>query len=250
MDQQQKFEERQEKLVMELHKQQLEFQLFTLQKTEQQQKQLEELHINSLNGSKNSEKDAIFSQSSIYNSIDTFEYVPENDKTFEAFYWRYEDIFNVDCEQWPSKKKIRLLLRKLGTAEHNRFVDFILHNDFKLAELTADDFKRLIFAQGLISAEDAEVRRRVLIKLENEQGLTFQNLAEDCQRVISVKCDSQTIEESGVAQIRKIRSKSTAYSPQKPSGPCYHCGKWHWMKFCPVKKKKYCHKNSHSLTQC
>ena len=80
-----------------------------------------------MNGTKNSEKDMIFSQSSIYNSIDTFEYVLENDKTFEAFYRRYEDIFNVDCEQWPSKKKmVRLLLRKLGTTEHNRFVDFIL----------------------------------------------------------------------------------------------------------------------------
>ena len=50
LDQQQKFEERQEKLVMELHKQQLEFQQLTLQKTEPQQKQLEELLVNSLNG--------------------------------------------------------------------------------------------------------------------------------------------------------------------------------------------------------
>ena len=46
---------------------------------------------------KNSEKDTIFSQSTIYNSIDTFEYVPENEKTFEAFSRRYEDIINVDC---------------------------------------------------------------------------------------------------------------------------------------------------------
>ena len=135
-------------------------------------------------------------------------------------------------------------LRKLGTTENNRFVDFILPKkttdldfsetikllselfgpnttlfhkrwkclntvkdnqqdflafaasvnklckDFKLAELTSDDFKCLIFAQGLVSAEDAEVRRRVLTKLENEQG---QKLAEDCQRVISVRCDSKTI---------------------------------------------------------
>ena len=114
--------------------------------------------------------------------------------------------------QW---KKVSLLLRKLGTTEHNRFVGFILPkktdldfsetiklllelfrpnttffhkrwkclntvkdnqqdfltfaasvnklcNDFKLAELTADDFKCLVFAQGLVSAEDTEVRRRVL----------------------------------------------------------------------------------------
>ena len=148
-----------------------------------------------------------------------------------------------------------------------------LCNDFKQAELTADDLKSLIFAQGLVSAEDAEVRRRVLTKLENEQRLTLQKLAEVCQRVISIKCDSKTIAESGVAQIRKIRRKSTAYSPQKnkrqiscskprnkqnanrlkkPPGPCYHCGIWHWMKFCPVKKKTYCkncNKNGHNLTQ-
>ena len=95
-------------------------------------------------------------------------------------------------------------------------------------------------------------------------------MAEDCQRVISVTYDSKTTEESGVAQ---IRSKSTAYFPQKYKkqiscskprdkqnanrikklpGPCYHCDKWHWMKFCPVKKKKYCkncNKNGHNLTQ-
>ena len=147
-----------------------------------------------------------------------------------------------------------------------------LRNDFKLAKLTTD-FKCLIFAHGLVSAEDAEVRRRVLTKLENEQGLTLQKLAEDCQRLISVKCDSKTIEESGVAQIRKIRSKSAAYSPKKdkrqisfskprnkqnanrlikPSGSRYHCGKWYWMKFCQVKKKycKNCNKNGHNLTQC
>ena len=64
-----------------------------------------------------------------------------------------------------------------------------LSNDFKLAELTADDFKCLIFAQGLVSAEDAEVRRLVLTEFENEQGLSLQKLVEDYQRVISVKCD-------------------------------------------------------------
>ena len=147
-----------------------------------------------------------------------------------------------------------------------------LCNDLKLAELTADDFKCLIFAQGLVSAEDAEVRRQVLTKLEDEQGLTLQKLAEDYQRVISIKYDSKTIEESGVSHIRKIRSRSTAYFPQKDKrqiscskprvkqnanrlkklpGPCYYWGKWHWMKFCPVKKKKFCkncNKNGHNLT--
>ena len=104
---------------MELHKQQIEFQQFTLLKTELQQKQLGELLVNSLNGSKNSEKKTIFSQSIIYNSIETFEYEPEKDKTFEAL-WRY-----FQRRLWTIVQ-VHLLLRKLGTTEHNRFVDFIL----------------------------------------------------------------------------------------------------------------------------
>ena len=50
MDLQQKFEERQEKLVIELHKEQLEFQQLTQQKTELHQKHFEQLLVNSLNG--------------------------------------------------------------------------------------------------------------------------------------------------------------------------------------------------------
>ena len=108
-----------------------------------------------------------------------------------------------DCEDWTNVKKVRLLLRKLGTTEYSKFVDYILPknttelefseavkllsnlfrpnltlfhkrwkcfnlskrddedyltfasivnkhcDDFRLAELSADDVKYLIFAQGL-----------------------------------------------------------------------------------------------------
>ena len=76
-------------------------------------------------------------------------------------------------------------------------------NDFKLGELSADNFKCLIFAQGLVSAKDAEIRHRVLSKLKNEPDVTLQNLVEDCQRIGSVRKDSKNIKESGVAYVRK-----------------------------------------------
>ena len=172
-----------------------------------------------------------------------------------------EDVFNVDCKGWSNVKMVRLLLRKLGTAEHSRFVDFILPakktmdqefsetvklsselfgpntslfhkrwkflnifkddqqdyltfattvnkhcNDFKLADLTADDFKCLIFAQSMVSAEDAEIRRRVLTKLENEQGLTLKKLAEDCRRVISVKSGSKQLRNRKWLILKKSRA--------------------------------------------
>ena len=200
--------------------------LQALMKSEERQNQMEELLLKSLNGTKTSENET-FSQGTIYSTIETFESVPENNKTFYAFYRRFED---VDCKEWSNKKKVRLLLRKLCTTKHIRFVDFILPrkkttmnlefsetvkllselfgpntslfhkrwkcfnifkddqqdyltfaavtvnkhcNNFKLADLTADDFKCLIFAQGLVSAENAEIRRRVLTKLENELGLAL-----------------------------------------------------------------------------
>ena len=95
---------------------------------------------------------------------------------------------------WPYTTLFHKRSKCLNTVKDNQqyFLTFTasvnkLWNDFKLAELTADDFKCLIFPQCLVSAVEAEVRRQVLTKLENEQGLTFQKLAADCQRVISVK---------------------------------------------------------------
>ena len=88
-------------------------------------------------------------------------------------------------------------------------------DDFKLGELSADNFKCLIFAQGLVFAKDAEIRRRVLSKLENEHDLTLQKLAEDCQRIVSIRKDSKNIEESGVAHVRKVKHKSQSYYPVK-----------------------------------
>ena len=111
----------------------------------------------------------------------------------------------MDCEDWTNAKEVRFLLRKLGTTEYSKFVDYILPkktselefpeavkllselfspnmtlfhkrwkcfnfndedylsfasiiikhcDDFRLAELSADDFKCLIFAQGVVSARN------------------------------------------------------------------------------------------------
>ena len=59
-----------------------------------------------------------------------------------------------------------------------------------------------------------EIRRRVLSKLESKP---LQKLAEDCQRVVSVKNDSRNIEESGVAYVRRTNYKLKNYAPGKSS---------------------------------
>ena len=77
-------------------------------------------------------------------------------------------------------------------------------DNFRLAEITVEEFKCLIFAQGLVSSTSAEIRRRVLSKLESEQNLTLQKLAEECQRAVSLKKESQKIE-AGIAYIKKMK---------------------------------------------
>ena len=207
----------------------------------------------------------------MWNALKTISYEPDEDKTSEVYYRRYEDIYITDCADWTDAKKVRLLLRKLGIVEHNEFVDYILAkikqtcelgfletvkllselfssktslfhkrwkcfnltkrdsddylgfasvvnkncDDFKLGELSADIFKCLIFAQGQVSAKDAEIRRRVLSKLVNEPGLTLQKLAGGCQRIVNIRNDSKNIEESGVAYVRKVKHRSQSYTPVK-----------------------------------
>ena len=103
-----------------------------------------------------------------------------------------------------------LKLTKRDSDDYLGFASVVNKNcdDFKLGELSADNFKCPIFAQGLMSAKDEEIRHRVLLKLEKK-------MAEDCQRIVSVRKDSKTIEESGVAYVRKVKHRSQSYSPVK-----------------------------------
>ena len=74
-------------------------------------------------------------------------------------------------------------------------------DDFRL---TADNFKCLIFVPGLVSRKDSDMRRRILTKLENEQNMSLQQLADYCQQHVNIKQDSQKIEEAGIANVRRI----------------------------------------------
>ncbi|CAH8847515.1 unnamed protein product, partial [Trichobilharzia szidati] len=63
---------------------------------------------------------------SISNSISEFNYDPISGLVFDAWFNRYEDVFRIKCYIFDDAAKVRLLLRKLGTVEHNRYVNFIL----------------------------------------------------------------------------------------------------------------------------
>ena len=89
----------------------------------------------SLSNNQPTDSTAVFTQNAVWNAVETFIYVPNADKTFEAYYRRYEDIYITNCADWTDAKKVRLLLRKLGTVEPNKFVDYISQKKKQTCEL-------------------------------------------------------------------------------------------------------------------
>ncbi|CAH8624689.1 unnamed protein product [Dicrocoelium dendriticum] len=65
------------------------------------------------------------------NSITEFHYDADSESTFEAWFKRWEDMFQTDFSRQDDSWKVRLLLRKLGTNEHTRFLDHILPKEPK-----------------------------------------------------------------------------------------------------------------------
>ena len=91
---------------------------------------------------------------------------PNNsDLTFTEAVQLLTELFSPQLSPFHKKWKCMNLTRKddkvYTTIAVNKHCD-----DFKLSELSANNFKCLIFVQGLVSNKDAEIRRRVLDKLE------------------------------------------------------------------------------------
>ena len=79
---------------------------------------------------------------------------------------------------------------------------------FQLNEITPDMFKGLIFIQGLTSPSEKEVRTRLLTKMEEDQKITLQSLAEECQRILNLRADTANIEKRDISNIHTIKNKS------------------------------------------
>ena len=63
---------------------------------------------------------------SIANSISEFTFDPDSGLTFDTWFKRWDDIFRTEFSKFDDAWKVRLLLRKLGTMEHERYINFIL----------------------------------------------------------------------------------------------------------------------------
>ena len=117
--------------------------------------------------------------------------------------------------------------------------------------MTENQFKCLIFVAGLHSPSDADVRTRLLSRIDQNPDITLQELTNECQRLMNLKADTSLVESHAsdntifvhaVKQPKHPVSQSTnervSSGIVKPPTECWFCGSWHFARNCPYRNHK------------
>lgn len=107
--------------------------------------------------------------------------------------------------------------------------------DFKLASTTVDQFKCLIFVCGLTQPTDADIRTRLLAKIESEPKTTVADLVSECDRILALKQDTAMV---GNSNSQLFDTKKVEYNKNKPKTNCWFCGGLHYGRDCWYKQHK------------
>ncbi|XP_039448651.2 uncharacterized protein K02A2.6-like [Culex pipiens pallens] len=142
---------------------------------------------------------------------------------------------------------------------------------FQLSKLSSDQFKALRFVCGLQSPRDADIRARLISKLEADETaaveaaaagaaagdagaagvatrsrVTLENLVEECHRVANLKQDTLMVENKDARNVNIVsrnQKKPASHGKTKtPKTPCWKCGDNHYVRECPFA--------SHTCSRC
>ncbi|XP_062713344.1 uncharacterized protein LOC134290257 [Aedes albopictus] len=242
------FQQQQQSYVAELFRQQQEM-MQQQQSFMARQEQLIRSILTSIQVQVPSNPEAILD--SLASNIKEFRYDPENNVTFAVWYSRYEDLFENNASRLDGEAKVRLLMRKLGMSEHERYVSFILPKAPKEFDFPTT-VKKL---SALFGAAESVISRRYrclqiskqpqedyvsyacrinkscvefeLSKLSEEQfkclmfmcGLKSDKdaeLSEECQRLLNLRHDTAMIEEHSTA-VNDLRTNKQRFKSGSPS---------------------------------
>ncbi|XP_058449309.1 uncharacterized protein K02A2.6-like [Malaya genurostris] len=247
-----------------------------------------------------------------------FSYDPQNGVVFDKWYARHEEVFTKGGEKLNDAEKVRLLLQKMSSVNHDRYVNLILPKtsrevpfaetvatlkemfghqtsvffrryqclqtakrvaedfvsyassvnraceDFNIREITADQFKCLVFVAGLHSEKHKDIRTLLLAKMENESEtdpMTLKKLLLECQHLDNLKHDTAVIENPMVNVNAVFRGEQSNYTRKSgkidtpkvaPRRPCWQCGQMHFVADCTFSKHicRSCGKVGHKEGYC
>ncbi|XP_065083410.1 uncharacterized protein LOC135705565 [Ochlerotatus camptorhynchus] len=218
---------------------------------------------------------------SLSTNISEFCFDPENGTTFEKWFARYSDLFESDARSLDDAAKVRLLLRKLDTSSHIRYVNFILPKLPKdvtfvdtvktltkiFGRQTSVFHKRYQCMQLLKSEADdiitygGKVNRHHATRTA-DAPVTIQTLIDEFQRLVNIKSDTTMIEHpsSSKNSVHSISEKKPGdqHRPLKteskstPRTPCWQCGQMHYVRDCPFSDHlcKVCNRIGHKEGYC
>ena len=110
------------------------------------------------------------------------------------------------------------------------------------------------FHSGLTSSSKKEICTKLFAKLEQDQKITLQNLAEECQHILNLRADAAKIEERDISNIHTIKKKlqGKKSKPYFKINPCYRPGELHLFDDYPFKHKKCsaCGFKGHKFSHC
>ncbi|XP_058449019.1 uncharacterized protein LOC131428979 [Malaya genurostris] len=137
---------------------------------------------------------------SLSSNMVEFVFDKDNDHTFDAWFSRYADISEIEMPpDWMTPPKYHCFQTTKEDSD-----DYLAYSckvnkacvDFRLSELTEEQFKCLIFVSGLKSKDDAEIRMRLINKLNGAADLTLQQVVEQCNSLVNLKQDTVLVENS------------------------------------------------------
>ncbi|XP_055842563.1 uncharacterized protein K02A2.6-like [Episyrphus balteatus] len=188
----------------------------------------------------------------------------ETIKKLKGMFGRKGTLFNVrfSCLQ-TIKRKTDDLVTYASLVNKNC-------EEFKLSDLSIDQFKCLLFVTGLQAPEDSEIRTRLLASLEDEEKaktITLDKLISEAHRYINLKKDTAMIEHTpqpssivnAVSSSQKFNQHERNGSFQQrsdttktPRTPCWQCGAMHFSRDCTYSQHKcsQCKKIGHKEGYC
>lgn len=137
--------------------------------------------------------------------------------------------------------------------------------EFEFQNCKIDHFKCLVFVCGLKAPRYADIRARLLARIEGETAehpVTLQTLIDEFQRLVNLKADTSMIEQhsSLKSSVRAVSEKkpgkfsqhSMKTESKTPRTPCWQCGQMHFVRDCPFSTHqcKTCNQTGHKEGYC